>query len=123
MTFKKGQITNPMGRQREKYFVPGPWNVRYARMKAQAKFRGDEWAFTCDEWYDMWVESGVMEHYGREPHQYCMVRKDPIESWSRKNTIIISRRKHLAKKYYEDMRGQPFREYTDEDSVNGKKRK
>ena len=67
-----------------------PWNRRYARMKAQAKYRNQEWNLEPEEYMKMWDNSGVKEHCGRQPHQYCMVRKDPIEAWSTNNCIIVT---------------------------------
>jgi len=98
-----------------------PWSVRYARMKAQAKFRRDEWSLSPDEYMKCWQDSGVMEHCGIASHQYCMVRKDPIESWCANNVIIVSRRKFLSKKMYEDMHSLPRRDYKDSDGVKNDK--
>lgn len=77
--------------------------LKFQRAKAQAKYRRAEWAFTFEDWYQMWVDSGVMEHRGRAPHQYCMVRLDPIEAWGPHNCIIVPRRLHLKKLMYETM--------------------
>tara|TARA_R110000803_G_scaffold60787_2_gene120244 strand:+ start:735 stop:1061 length:327 start_codon:yes stop_codon:yes gene_type:complete len=93
------------------------WAIRYSRMKAQAKYRRDEWSLEPDEYMELWQASGVMEHCGNESHQYCMVRKDAIESWCYNNVIIVSRRKFLTKKFNEDIHNFPFREYKDNDGV------
>lgn len=92
----------PRGRER-KFHIPSPWNRKYSRAMAQAKHRNEEWAFTPESWYKLWCDSGVKEHSGREPHQYCMVRKDIIEAWGPHNCIIVTRRKHLSKLSYESM--------------------
>jgi len=85
----------------KKYLLPHPWNVRYSRAKAQAAYFKQEWAFTPENWYKIWCDSGVMEHLGRLPHQYCMVRIDNIEAWGPHNIIIIPRRMHFKKLFYE----------------------
>lgn len=83
--------------------IPSMERKKYSRAKAQAKFRKDEWAFTVDTWYKMWLESGVIEHRGKEPHQYCMVRLDPIEAWGPHNCIIVPRRMHLKKVIHDSL--------------------
>lgn len=88
-------------RWNKKYSLEYKWSVRYSRQQAQARYRKQEWAFTDKTWFKMWEDSGVMEHMGREPHQYCMVRLDPIEAWSPKNCIIVPRRMHLKKGIYD----------------------
>jgi len=79
----------------------------YSNTKAQAAYRGEEWAFTIETWLDMWETSGFKEHRGRQPHQYCMVRLDPIEAWGPHNCIIVARRMLLKKTCYEAMLGLP----------------
>lgn len=85
--------------------IPYSERQKYARAKAQAKFRREEWAFTADTWYNMWLDSGVIEHRGRKPHQYCMVRLDTIEAWGPHNCIIVPRRTHMKKAAYEMLSG------------------
>ena len=95
MPFTK-RYENPTG-------IPYEWVKAYSVAKAQAKFQKQEWAFELETWYKLWEDSGVKEHRGNKPHQYCMVRKDPIEAWGPHNSIIISRRKGLQKQAYERM--------------------
>jgi len=93
MPFTK-QYENPTGIKRK-------WVLAYSKARAQAKFQKQEWAFELETWYDLWESSGVMEHRGRKPHQYVMVRKDEIEAWGPHNCIIVSRRTQLKKHCYE----------------------
>jgi len=109
-------MANYNGRPK-KYHLPHPWSRRYAMVAAQARHRKEEWAFDQDSWYKMWEDSGVMEHYGRQVHQYCMVRKDPIEAWGPHNCIIVSRRKHFKKSIYENMLNWPKTDWRDDDGV------
>jgi len=81
----------------KKYLLPHPWNVRYARCVAQAKYRREEWAFTPETWMRHWENSGVMEHCHRKSYGYCMVRLDSIEAWGPHNCIIVPRRQQLNK--------------------------
>jgi len=116
MPFKKGEVSNPMGRAKI-YKIPNPWNIRYSRSKAQAKYMKQEWAFTDETWYALWEQSGVMEHMGSKPHQYCMVRKDEIEAWGPHNCLIISRRMHLKKTAYTAIHRYPNAPWEDKHSV------
>lgn len=93
--------------------IPREWCVAYARSRAQAKHRGEEWAFTLEQWYDMWQASGVAQHRGRRPHEYCMVRKDTIEAWGLHNCMIVSRRLNLRKHAYENMWQVPETQWQD----------
>ena len=112
MTFKKGESGNPYGRA-PKYQLGLDWNRKYSMAKAQARFRNEEWAFDAASWYNVWEISGVKEHQGRQPHQYCMVRKDIIEAWGPTNCIIIQRRMHLKKRAYLAFRGYKDSPWTD----------
>ena len=116
MTFVKGVCYNPNGKPRI-YKLEQEWNRKYAMAKAQAKFRKEEWAFDELTWFKMWKDSGHIEHMGRQVHQYCMVRKDPLEAWGPHNCIIIKRRKHFKKQMYETLHGIPYRDYEDGDSA------
>lgn len=111
-------------RWNEKYDTSTPylWRKRYSMAKSQAKHRFEEWAFEYREWYDMWIESGVSEHMGRQPHHYCMVRKDAIEAWSLKNCIIVPRRQFMKKTCYETLlRMVPVTDWKDKHDVRYKK--
>ena len=125
MPFKKGMPSpNPRGRQKWIYtMLQEPWNRRYARMKAQAKFRNEEWNLTPEQYMKLWEESGVKEHIGSKPHQYCMVRKDSIEAWSESNCIIVTRRMHLRKNAYEGFLNGPKNDWQDKHGVNYEKKK
>ena len=116
MGFIKGVCYNPNGKP-PIYKLPREYNKRYSMAKAQAKFRGEEWAFTDESWYKLWQDSGYIDHMSRQVHQYCMVRKDPLEAWGPHNCIIVTRRKHLRKKVYEGWHGVPYRDYEDGDSA------
>jgi hypothetical protein len=102
----------------KKYFIPSPWNIYYARARCQALFRNAYWAFTPDTWYQLWVNSGVMQHKGRKIHQYRMVRMDPIEAYGPHNCIIVSNRMHYRKLMYENTRRVPKTNFQPHHAVN-----
>jgi hypothetical protein len=116
-----GGMEKSMAAKRKYTTLQDPWNRRYSRMKAQAKYRQQEWNLTPKDYMQIWDESGVKEHCGREPHQYCMVRKDPIESWSKKNCIIVTRRMHLRKQAYVGFHSYPSTDWEDRHGVNNAK--
>jgi len=117
-------ITENNMRGKFKYpMLENPWNRRYSRMKAQAKFHNQEWNLEPEQYMQIWEESGVKEYCGKEPHQYCMVRKDPIEAWSTENCIIVTRRMHLRKCAYEGLHQVPKSDWQDKHGVNYEKTK
>ena len=119
MPFEKGNTYGKNGRPKI-YEIPSEYAKRYSKAQAQAKFRREEWAFDQHTWLKMWQDSGVLEHAGRQPHQYCMVRKDPIEAWSPTNCIIIPRRQHFKKRAYVEFQGYPDAPWEDRHDIRNK---
>jgi hypothetical protein len=116
MPFEKGNRYGKNGRPKV-YEIPSEWAKRYSKAQAQAKFRKEEWAFDQHTWLKMWLDSGVSEHLGRQPHNYCMSRKDPIEAWGPHNCVIIPRRMHLKKKAFVNFHGYPDAPWEDRHNV------
>lgn len=79
----------------------GPDEVRHnlwiacVRAKAQAKYRGEEWLITPEEYIDLWMENDLYQNKGRGLDDYCLTRKDVYEPWSVENVEIITRREHF----------------------------
>lgn len=97
------------------------WRRKYSRAKAQAKFRNEEWAFTAESWYALWADSDLIQHRGKQNHNYCMVRKDNIEAWGPHNCILVSRRQYFRKQAYETMLKKiPVTEWKDKHDVRNK---
>lgn len=94
MPFMKGVISNPKGKP-PTYKLPRKYNRRYARAKAQAKFRGEGWTFTDKSWYKLWQDSGHIKRIGKQADCYCMARKNLQKPWGPHNCLIVERRKHL----------------------------
>jgi len=88
------RMENPLG-------LPYEIRLKYSRARSQAKLRNEEWAFTLESWYTMWMESGVFHLRGNKPHHYSMVRIDEIEAWGPHNCIIVSGRTRLRKHAFE----------------------
>jgi len=95
----------------KKYNLPHPFNVRYSRARALARYYGQEWAWTPETWYRVWQDSGVAEHMGKQVHQFCMVRVENMEAHGAHNCIIIPRRMHFKKLFYEYIKDFPKTDY------------
>lgn len=119
MPFEKGNKFGYAGRPKV-YEIPSEWSLRYSRAKAQAKYRKEEWAFTDVNWYEMWMNSGVAEHLGRKPEQFCMVRKDTVEAWGPHNCVIVPRRQHMKKRAYVKFWNYPDAPWEDRHDVSKK---
>jgi len=76
------------------YGLPQPWSTRYARHKAQAKYRQEAYELSPAQFYDLWIESGHSEKAGRKRGEYTMIRVDRTKPWATGNVSIISRFEH-----------------------------
>lgn len=70
----------------------------WMRRKAQAKFRQEEWELEWEDFYELWKDQWHLK--GRLPDDICMTRDDHEKSWSKQNTILITRRQHLQNQLY-----------------------
>lgn len=95
--------TNPKGGGRKKG-VPCPNAViypgilaeirfKYCQMKAQAKFRKEEFLLTWDEFQQLWA--GKWHLRGRQSNSLCMTRYDWDGPWDLANTQVVERVEHL----------------------------
>ena len=85
----------------KKYAIPTKYSIKYSRARALARFYKQEWEFTDESWYKIWCDSGVIDHMGRKPWHYCMVRVDRTEAHGPHNCIIVPRRMHFKKIFHE----------------------
>jgi hypothetical protein len=93
-------ITGP---DEEKHDMYHPWQL----VKAQAKFRGEDFNLTFEDFYELW--EGYWKFRGRDPEDLCMTRKDSSQAWSRANCSIITRREHLQNQGFS--RKNEYRKY------------
>jgi hypothetical protein len=68
----------------------------FLRQKAQAKFRGEGWDMTIDEFFEIWPDE-LWAKRGRSPDNYCMVRVDIEKPWSLDNCVIVIRYQQLVR--------------------------
>jgi hypothetical protein len=73
--------------QRNRYYA-------YMRHKAQARYRGEAYELTADDWFDLWTPE-LFEQRGREADKLCLARVDPEGAWSKHNCEIITRKEFL----------------------------
>ena len=65
-------------------------NLAFLRMRCQAKFRGEEWTLTFEEFQAHWVDKfWIMRGYHRNAP--CMTRIDETQPWSNSNVMIVPR--------------------------------
>lgn len=77
---------------RQTTFLPDQtWSTRYSRARAQARYRGEAWTLTPQEYMQLWRDSGAQP--GRSHGTACMVRKDTSLPWSKDNCEIRRRSK------------------------------
>lgn len=97
--------SNPKGGGRVKgrdysYLSPFPGSLRehrlsYSRMKAQAKFRGEPWDLSWEEYQTIW--EGKWHLRGSTPDDMCLTRIDWDGVWCASNIKVVSRMEHWRK--------------------------
>ena len=71
----------------------------YGDQKRHAEARGIEWAFTYEEWLEMWLVSGRWQERGRRLDQFCMCRFGDEGPYSRKNCFISTGQENLMQRW------------------------
>jgi hypothetical protein len=65
------------------------------KARAQARFRGEPWDLTFEQWVEVWGINWNLR--GRGAHDLCMTRRDPSEPWNPANAILIERSEHCRR--------------------------
>ena len=73
-----------------KHSMDQPWLMA----KAQANYRGEDWALSFEEYYTLWKDE--WPNRGRRPDDMCMTRQDAEGAWDTTNAYIITRKEHFA---------------------------
>lgn len=82
-------------------WITGPDPVRHAqygaflRARAQARFRGESWQLTFEDFERTW--QGRWHLRGRGPDRLCMARLDPDQAWTVPNIELITRSEHCRR--------------------------
>jgi len=61
----------------------------WLRARAQARFRGETWEITFDDWLEIWGDQWHLR--GRSRNSLMMMRRDWRQPWSRSNTWLGNR--------------------------------
>jgi len=91
---KKGSICRDV-------WLSGPEDHRHRlyydcqRARAQAKFRGEDWQITEQEYIDLWLKDDQYLQKSRTVDGLCMRRCNTELPWSIDNVEIITRAEHL----------------------------
>lgn len=67
--------------------------LAYCRMRAQAKFRDEEFTLTWTEFQDIWLP--IWDHRGSKADCVCLSRIDMEGPWSIDNIHVITREEHF----------------------------
>lgn len=72
----------------------------WMKHKAQAKFRGEDYKLTYDDWVDLWPNDKWLNR-GRRSTDYSLARIDPTLPWDISNVAVEKRSEYLkrAKEY------------------------
>jgi hypothetical protein len=65
-------------------------NLAWARHKAQAKYRGEAYELSFEDWLAFWTPA-AWSMKGRGRNSICLTRKDIEGPWSRDNCELMSR--------------------------------
>lgn len=72
------------------------------RSLAQAKFRGEEWTITEEEWMTTVWPKDLWLRRGRNGEDLCLIRWDAEKAWSKDNVYIVTRRTQLVLQKHPD---------------------
>jgi len=75
----------------------------YLKHKSQAKYRGETYLLTKEDWFDLWPTE-LFEQRGRGSQNLCLSRIDPFGDWTVSNVHIITREEFLKKKRKDEVK-------------------
>jgi hypothetical protein len=75
--------------------IPHQQCLAWQRQAAQARFRGETWALTFDEFQKVWQEHWLAR--GKARDEYCMTRKDLDGPWTLDNVEVVQRLEQLQR--------------------------
>jgi hypothetical protein len=82
-------------------------NLAFLRSRAQAKFRGEVWELTLNEFFNFWNTIDRWNQRGRQAENLVLTRRDELLPWNTKNCVIMTRysnlyAKNLRQRGYDD---------------------
>lgn len=94
-------MARPHGTIRPNQWISGPDPVRHSkyipwlRARGQARFRGEEYPMTFEEFCDLWTDQ-LWSQRGRGSESLGMTRRDLDGPWTVENCVIVTRREQVA---------------------------
>lgn len=82
---------NPRGRPKNPNRVYVKLRSAWGRAKCQARYRGEEWTLTFEEFYELWTENDNHLYKGVHSEDLCMTRLDLDSAWELANVEIATR--------------------------------
>lgn len=73
-----------------------PKRIAYNRMKAQAKFRQEEWELTFQDFKDIWTDE-KWEQRGRSSNSLSLSRIYDEEAWHIDNVELLTRNEYIKR--------------------------
>lgn len=99
----------PQGsRERRERWKTGPDPIThdkyyaYMKHKAQAKYRGEDYSLTWEQWDQLWPTE-LFVRRGRKSHDLVLMQTDTDLGWHQTNVSVVERIEHLR-------RGNEYRE-------------
>jgi hypothetical protein len=93
--------SRPKGRVLPEIWKSGPDEINHRlytdcqRARAQARYRGEDWQITEQEYIDLWRQEDRYLNKGRTAASICMCRRDAELPWTTDNIDFVLRIDHL----------------------------
>lgn len=73
-------------------------NLAFIRSRAQARYRGEQWDLSLEEFCHFWSTEALWAQRGRNPQAMVLTRFDAEKPWDRRNCCIMNRLDQLQAK-------------------------
>lgn len=84
----------PRGRPKDPDQEKVAKNKAYCRAVCQARYRGEAWSLTREEYFHIWGEYWPLR--GRSVNDYCMIMRNPKIGWTADNAMIVKRKDFIT---------------------------
>tara|TARA_X000001382_G_C3169195_1_gene178909 strand:- start:15 stop:401 length:387 start_codon:yes stop_codon:yes gene_type:complete len=92
------------------------WRVKFLRHRCQAKYRGEAYELTYEQYLTAWYDSGQWQRAGVRKNSYQMKRLDASKPWHKDNVTMVQHHWRLVGKPIHQLTYSVHR-YADEDLV------
>lgn len=73
--------------------IKDPLHCKFLRAKAQARYRGEDWDLTSEQYINFWLEDENYLNMGRGRDDLVFTRIDLYGPWSKDNCAITTKNK------------------------------